>query len=239
MRACMTIVTFLGFVLPAVLVGVIGGCPGPGPTADGNNPVVNPADFVAQVDNPLFPLTAGTKYVYQNKSPDSTEDIDVTVLSETKTILGVTCTVVHDQVTVGGDLTEDTFDWYAQDRDGAVWYFGEDTKTLDKGVVVSTEGSWEAGVDGALPGIIMEANPQVGDSYRQEFLAGVAEDQAEVVGLAESATVPFGTFDNCLKTRETTPLEAQLVEFKFYTPGVGLVLTLEGGAREELLSVTP
>lgn len=142
-------------------------------------------------------------------------------------------------MTTNGELTEDTFDWYAQHRDGTVWYFGEDTKTYDKGVVVSTEGSWEAGVNGAQPGIIMEAHPQVGDSYRQESLAGAAEDQAEVVGLAESATVPFGTFDNCLKTRETTPLEPQLVEFKFYAAGVGNILTTEGDTREELLSVTP
>lgn len=239
MRACATIQRFLGLVAPAVLVGVIGGCSGPGPTSDANNPVINPADFVAQVDNPLFPLTPGTKYVYQKTSPDATEDIEITVLSETKTILGVTCTVVHDQVASDGALSEDTFDWYAQHRDGTVWYFGEDTKTYEQGVVVSTEGSWEAGVDGAQPGIIMEAQPQVGDSYRQEYLAGVAEDQAEIVSLAESATVPYGTFADCLQTRDTTPLDPQVLEYKFYAPGVGNVLTTEGDTREELLTVTP
>ncbi|MBD3307782.1 hypothetical protein GF339_15230 [candidate division KSB3 bacterium] len=152
----------------------------------------------------------------------------------------MTCTVVREREWVDGELEEDTLDWFAQDVDGNVWYFGEDSKEIDEGVVVSTEGSWEAGVDGAQPGILMKGTPQIGDTYRQEYYFGEAEDMASVVSLNASVTVPFGTFTNCLQTEEWTPLEPGVTEYKYYAPGVGLLLEeqVEGGdARVELVEI--
>lgn len=202
---------------------------------------IDPADFVDRVDNRYFPLTPGTTFVYEGETEDGTVRIEDYVTHETKQILGVTCVVVRNRVIENGDLVEETFDWYAQDKDGNVWYFGEDAKEYEAGVVVSTEGSWEAGVDGAMPGIIMEANPQVGDFYRQEYYKGEAEDMAEVLSLTESASVIYGSFDNLLMTREWTPLEPGVVEHDYYAPGVGLILEVmvEGGSeRVELVEIT-
>jgi len=204
------------------------------------DPVINPADFVAQIDNQYLPLTPGTTFVYEGETEDGKERIEVSVTHETKEILGVTCTVVSDKVWVDGELAEDTLDWFAQDKDGNVWYFGEDSKEYEDGKVVSTEGSWEAGVDGAKPGIIMKANPQVGDAYRQEYYEDEAEDMAEVLSLNESVSVAYGSFENCLKTQEWTPLEPDIVENKYYAPGVGVILELavEGESeRVELVEV--
>ena len=204
------------------------------------DPVINPADFVAQIDNQYLPLTPGTTFLYEGETEDGKERIEVEVTHETKEILGVTCTVVSDKVWVDGELAEDTLDWFAQDKDGNVWYFGEDSKEYEDGRVVSTEGSWEAGVDGAKPGIIMKANPQVGDAYRQEYYEDEAEDMAEVLSLNESVSVAYGSFENCLKTQEWTPLEPDIVENKYYAPGVGVILELavEGESeRVELVEV--
>ena len=201
------------------------------------NPSINPADFVAGVDNALFPLVLGTRYVYQGGE----ETIEVTVTNDTKQILGVTTIVVRDVVSVGGEIIEDTYDWYAQDKAGNVWYFGEDTKEYEDGQLVSMEGSWEAGVDGAKPGIVMHATqPTIGVPYRQEYYACEAEDMAEVVSLNESVTVPYGSFDHCLQTRDFTPLEPGVSEYKYYALGVGLVLEVDvqSGARTELIEVT-
>jgi hypothetical protein len=206
----------------------------PDPTYD---PSINPVDFVAGVDNLLFPLVPGTRYVYQGGE----ETTEVTVTNNTKQILGVTTIVVRDVVSVGGEIIEDTYDWYAQDKAGNVWYFGEDTKEYEGSQLVSTEGSWEAGVDGAKPGIIMHATqPAIGVPYRQEYYACEAEDMAEVVSLNKSVTVPYGSFDNCLQTRDFTPLEPDVSEYKYYAPGVGLVLevAVQSGARTELIEVT-
>ena len=203
-------------------------------------PVINPADFVAQIDNQYLPLTPGTTMIYEGESEDGSERIEVEVTQDTKEILGVTCTIVRDRVWVDGELEEDTFDWFAQDKDGNVWYFGEDSKEYEDGVVTSTEGSWESGVDGAKPGILMKANPQVGDAYRQEYYEDEAEDLAEVLSLNESASVAYGDFENCLKTQEWTPLEPDVVEEKYYAPGFGVVLevAVKGGSeRIELVEV--
>jgi len=210
------------------------------PGAQGASAVVvpfDPANFVGAVDNPFFPLVRGTVLTYF----DGTETDHVEVVNGNKKILGVAVTVVHDAVSVGGSLVEDTFDWYAQDRQGNVWYFGEDTKELDHGVVVSTQGSWEAGVNGARPGIIMLGSSHVGDSYFQEDAPGVGADQAKVVSLDETVTVPAGTFTGCLETTETTRLEPGVHEYKFYAPGVGVVLELTpkgGRGRVELTGIT-
>jgi hypothetical protein len=150
--------------------------------------------------------------------------------------MGVKCREIADKVYVDGFLEEDTLDWFAQDELGNVWYFGEDTRELDQaGNVVSTEGSWEAGVDGALPGILMEARPRVGDTYRQEFYPGVAEDMATVLALNKTVKVPFGTFRDCLQTKEFTPLEPGQFESKYYAYGVGFIRSvLVKGGKEEL-----
>lgn len=209
----------------------------------GDEPVeLDPADFTGPVDNPYWPMAPGSRWVYTETDPDGTElVVEVNVTDETKTILGIDAVVVHDVVTENGEVKEDTLDWYAQDDDGNVWYLGEDTKEYEGGEVVSTEGSWEAGVDGAQPGIIMPAHPVVGLAYRQEYYEGVAEDAAEVLSLDEHVEVPYGTFDDVLMTKDYTPLEPDLVEHKFYAQGVGPVLTeiVSGGTgREELVEFT-
>ena len=193
---------------------------------------------VSSIDNPLLPLKPGTVFVYETVGEDETERIEVRVTHETKVVMGVTCTVVRDTVTVEGKVIEDTYDWFAQDKEGNVWYFGEDSKAYKGGKLVGTGGSWEAGVNGAKPGIIMKGKPAKGDKYYQEYAVGEAEDEAEVVSLSESAKAPYGSFTDCLKTKEFTALEPGAVEYKFYAPGIGLVLTLEGKAREELVSIT-
>jgi hypothetical protein len=206
---------------------------------------IDPSNFVSKVDNPFFPLTPGTTFFYEEKEngvPAGSNTVFVT--HDTKKILDVDTIVVHDQVfDENGKLVEDTFDWFAQDKDGNVWYFGEDSKELDPetGEVISTEGSWEAGVDGAEPGIIMEANPQVGDRYHQEEARGVAEDQARELSLDESACVPYGCFDNLLLTKEWSRLEPGVVEHKYYAKGVGFILgvMVKGGdERTELVNIT-
>jgi hypothetical protein len=151
---------------------------------------------------------------------------------DTKAILGVTSVVVHDTVSNDGTVTEDTFDWYARDREGNVWYFGGDTKEFENGVVLSGEGSWEAGVDGAKAGIIMKARPRAGVAYRQEYYRGHAEDFARVLGKSESVTAPAGTYHDVVKTKEFTPLEPKLLEHKYYARGVGVVreVTVKGGS---------
>jgi hypothetical protein len=204
------------------------------------SPSVEPARFTSQVDNPFLPLVPGTRWVYEGDTEDGRERIVVEVTGETRRIMGVDCVVVRDTVTLDGEVTEDTFDWYAQDDAGAVWYFGEDTTAFEDGVP-SKEGSWEAGVDGAEPGIAMEADPQVGDAYRQEYLAGEAEDHGEVLSLDEHAAVPFGTFDHVLMTEDTTPLEPDVVEHKYYARGIGVVLEVDvagGSERVELVELT-
>jgi hypothetical protein len=191
------------------------------------------------VDNPYFTLTPGTTFTYEGETEDGTEKNIVIVTDETKEILGIKATVVWDRVWLDEELIEETFDWYAQDKEGNVWYLGEDSKEYENGEVVSTEGSWEAGVDGAKPGIIMEADPQVGDSYKQEYYVGHAEDQAEVVSLNEEVTVPFGTFTNCLQTSDSTPLEPTTGdEDKYYCTDVGgvvLEVAIDSGERSELV----
>ena len=203
-------------------------------------PTIDPENFVARIDNPLLPFRPGAKWIYE--STDGVERIEVEVLEETRQILGISATIVRDRVWEDGELVEDTLDWYAQDTDGNVWYLGEESKDYENDVVVSTAGSWEAGVDGAYPGIIMQANPEVGQSYRQEYYVGEAEDLAEVVRLNDTATVPFGTFKNLLVIQEWAPLDPEVVEEKFYASGVGLVLEVKtqgDTGRVELISFTP
>jgi len=205
------------------------------------NPIIDPANFVSGIDNPYFPLTPGTTFTYEAETADGLETDVVSVTHDTKVILGVTCTVVTDQSTLDGVIEEDTLDWYAQDKEGNVWYFGEFTTQFENGVPVGHVGSWEAGVDGAKPGIVMLADPQPGASYRQEFLEGVAEDMAKVLRLNARVSVAYGDFENCLETKEWSPLEPGAIEHKFYARGVGLVLISElkgKTVRVELVGIT-
>ena len=200
----------------------------------------DPGDFVDTIDNPYLAYSPGKVFRYQAETEEGLETTVVEVTHRKKTILGVATTVVHDQVFLDGELIEDTFDWFAQDSDGNVWYFGEDSKEILNGQVVSTEGSWEAGVDGAMPGIIMLAEPENGMKYQQELAEGVAEDMARVVDLTAVVEVEFGSFEGCLKTLEWTPLEPGAREYKYYAPGVGLVLAAETGGqgtRTELTAI--
>jgi hypothetical protein len=201
-----------------------------------------PANFTTVIDNPWWPMAVGSKWSYTETDAEGTvAKVEVTVTADTKEIMGVTTVVVHDVLTEDGTTVEDTFDWYAQDLDGNIWYFGEDTKEFtDNGV--DTAGSWEAGVDGALPGVIVPAAPAVGMTYRQEYLAGEAEDQATVLSLDEQAQVPAGDYQGLLLTKEFTPVEPDVLEYKWYAQGVGQVLaiTVSGGSdREELDKYTP
>jgi len=215
--------------------------PTPTPTEETYNPIIDPNNFVARIDNQYYSLTPGTTFIYRGETEDGIEKNEVYVTPQTREVLGVTCIVVRDRVWDEDDeLVEETYDWYAQDKDGNVWYFGEDSKEYENGVVVSTEGSWEAGVGGAEPRIIMKANQRVGDSYHQEYYKGEAEDMVEVVSLGETASVPYGSFTDCLKTKEWTPLEPDIVANKYYAPGIGFVLEImvKGGSeRVELIDI--
>jgi hypothetical protein len=231
-------------VLGALPLGVATAatCPIPLPQ-DGDPVTLDPADFAGPIDNPYLPWPVGAQWVTRESDPKgNAQTVTVTVTSRTRQILGIAATVVHDKVTDHGELVENTFDWYAQDSCGNVWYLGENTKEYEHGIVVSTEGSWEAGVDGAQPGIAMTADPQVGQSYRQEFLAGVAEDAAAVLSIGEQAEVPYGHFDDVVLIKESTPADPDSLEYKLYARGIGVVLAIAvsgGSDREELLSFTP
>lgn len=204
------------------------------------NPSITPADFVARIDNPYLSFLPGARWVYE--SEDGSERIEVQVLAETRTVLGITATIVRDTVTEDGELVEDTYDWYAQDKDGNVWYLGEDSTEFKDGKPESTAGSWEAGVDGAKPGIAMLAKPSVGKSYRQEYYAGEAEDLANIVEVDAAETTTFRKFDDLIVIREWTPLEPGVIEHKYYAAGIGCVLEIKvtgESGRVELTSFEP
>lgn len=206
------------------------------------DPVINSANFldkngIIANPNPYFPLVPGTK-VYEGNG----ETITVTVTDNTKEILGVTCIVVTDIVEKNGVVIEDTVDWYAQDIYGNVWYFGEISQEFDNSELVSLEGSWKAGVDGAKPGILMRANPQAGDVYRQEFSLGNAEDMAEVLSVTGSATASAAFCNgNCVITKDWTPMDPDVIENKYYAPNVGLILEVnpDTGDKVELVDIIP
>jgi hypothetical protein len=191
------------------------------------DPTIDPANFTTTIDNPYFPLKPGTTYIYEGPTTQGFIHTEFAVTPNTKLIDGVTCVEVHDQVFTDGELTEDTLDWFAQDKGGNVWYFGEDSDELIHGRVSSIGGSWQGGVNGASPGIVMEAHPKVGDFYRQEFLLNNAEDTAGVLDLNQTVTVPAGTFHHCLETEEITGLEPGALEHKFYVAGIGNVQTID------------
>jgi hypothetical protein len=239
----------------AVFAGLaLAGCteptiPDPNSTTDtpkGTFAVSPPAGtFVPHSDNPYFPLVPGTTFHYESQTDEGLETQDFMVTSDTKLIQGITTLVVEDIVRLDGVIIEHTFDWFAQNVEtGDVWYFGEDSRQFDPvtGRLIGREGSWQAGRKNAQAGIIMWGDPaaHVGETYREEFAPGVAEDMARVVSLSAKARVPYGSFSECLKTENFTPLEPDLREEKYYCPGVGLVLevNLTDKERNELVNIT-
>ena len=240
LASIVAVMMFLGFSMGVVQAGLCE-LPDFASATFSNSTVIN---------NPYFPLIPGTTFVYE-PLPNEDNVVDtVEVTFNTKWItvgeMEVECRVVHDFETVNDVLSEDTLDWYAQDDAGNVWYCGEDTKELDPdGNVISTAGSWEAGVDGALPGYIMpaEVNLKPGTCYQQEFYEDVAEDEAKVMRLNAKADLENGdSYEDCLETKEWSPLELGAIEQKIYGRDVGLVLNFEHQGkrvRNELISVSP
>jgi hypothetical protein len=210
-------ITLLSVIIGSVLVLVAGCTSSSSQKAKAYTPHINPAEFTTTIDNEYFPMKPGTTFLYEGKG----EHGEMRVTHDTKKVMSVECVVVEDKEWEGNQLIERTYDWFAQDNKGTVWYFGEDTKEYENGKVVSTKGSWEAGVDGAKAGIIMQADPKVGQSYRQEYYPGEAMDMARVLSFEASVRVPYGSFDHVLETKEWTPLQPGFFEKKYYVRGVG------------------
>lgn len=211
------------------------GCSGDDPLGPQDYDPDIPTQWSASVTNPFFPLAPGSHRVYE--SDDGAEMVVIDVLAAPRDVNGVSATVVHDRVFEAGELVEETFDWYAEDADGNVWYLGEDSREIEDGQVVSTTGSWEWGVDGALPGIYMWAAPvdHLGEEYRQEYAAGVAEDWGKVVEVGRDVSVPAGDFAGCVHTEDWNGLDSGPRENKYYCSGIGPTLEVEpGGTRVEL-----
>ena len=222
----------------AVIAGLIACGNSLGP--DSTPPV--PTSLQPAVTNSFFPLVPGTTQVFHTQTSAGLELDSVTVLTNTKVINGFDATEVHDRVYIADTLQEDTYDWFAQDSAGNVWYLGEDTKQYEHGVQVGTEGTWQWGVHGALPGIIMwgDTTGMSDKLYRQEFDRGNAQDVGRIVALNQSVTVPFGTFTGCIKTEEWSTLESGPHDHKYYCAQLGTVLEVGGsGERTELISVSP
>ena len=201
---------------------------------------LTPADFVDVIDNPYFPLPAGAKWEYEIREGNGSKQKDtLEVLKETRNVNGVQATVVRDMVSTGDQIVEDTFDWFAQDKYGNVWYVGESVDNYVGGVLVGHKGSWEWGVDGALPGIIMWADPSahLNEEYRQEYYLGQAEDMGQVLSVNESVTVPFGSFDQVVKTLDFSKLETNAKEQKFYAAGIGLIKEMDLNSNEEVVLI--
>jgi hypothetical protein len=229
-------------LLLAVALGALGGCGTSRDLPQGDDPVTLDGDKVGpDVTNEWFPLKPGTRWTYrETDAAGQASEVTVTATPATRRIAdGVRARVVRDTVRTHGVVVEDTFDWYAQDAEGNVWYLGENTAEFDHGRLASREGSFEAGVDGALPGIIMPARPEAGLKYRQEYYRGHAEDNGEVLGLHRHATVPLAAYSGLLETKDTNSLEPTAVEHKFFAVGIGAVLTIDTGegSREELLRI--
>lgn len=227
----------------AILAGAPTGCSGSSSQGADEYDLDIPTSWAGSVTNPFFTLVPGTTYEYEAATDEGRETIVVEVLAQRKTIMGVEATIVRDRVYVDGALIEDTFDWFAQDAQGHVWYLGEDVANYENGVLVDHNGSFEWGVDGALPGIIMRANPaaDLGEEYRQEYYEGEAEDYGKVVALNQSVSVPHGNFTGCIKTEDWNALEPGILENKYYCPGIGMTLEVKvrgGNERVELIRVT-
>jgi hypothetical protein len=228
--------TAITTALIAAVAALLFAAPGLADELPPYNPVIDPANFAVEITNPYFPLKSGTVYIYEGNRDGAPRHAQMSVTAETKVIMGATCTVVRDVSSTDTEMVEKTVDWYAQDKQGNVWYFGEDTAEYANGKVTSTAGTWMAGVDGALPGIVLPASPKAGDGYRQEYRPGVAEDYAEVVQLNATYEGPTGKYTNVLVTEDTDLLDKAKLEHKYYGPGVGFLGSdgLVNGHRETL-----
>jgi hypothetical protein len=209
----------------AMAVGCVAGLAGGSPAAAGDG-VPDPSSFTTTIDNPYYPLPPGQLLVYRGVRDGKRQVDRVLVLDRIKVVNGIDAVVVRDVARNGaGGLIEKTFDWFAQDDQGNVWYLGEDTAEYDEnGHVISTEGSWTYGVDGAVAGIVMEASPAPPDAYRQEYYAGHAEDMAWVLETGMTVHVAYGRLHHVLRTMEWARIEPRVVDMKFYAPGIGIVL---------------
>jgi hypothetical protein len=212
----------------------------------GDAPVdLDPADFTADIDNVYWPMEPGSRWTLREIDEEGSEvQVVITVSTETKEIAnGITARIVRDTVTQDGELIEDTFDWYAQAADGTIWYLGESTAEFENGEISTTAGSFEAGVDGALPGVIMPGEPVDGMRYRQEYYEGEAEDKAAIITVGEEMVqVPAGLFDEIVMTRDLVPTEPKVQELKFFARDVGPVLSMPtdgDGGRASLVSYEP
>ncbi len=239
-RVTQSIYVFLGIMLFSFFLSVQDAHAALGPAKD-YKPVINPSDFSTSITNKYFSLPVGLKAESKGETEDGTETIEITVPGDTKMLMGVTTLVYRDRVWLDGELVEDTKDYLAQDKEGNVWYFGEDVKNYENGKFKDNHGSWLAGVDGALPGIWMEANPKVGDEYRQEYYKGEAEDTGKVISVSKTVSVPAGKFTDCLQTLDQNPLEPRSTdEYKYFCPqvkGFALETDIEGGERIELVKM--
>ena len=227
---------------PAVDSPPASALPGPKLPAGAEPVSLDPANFTADITNPYWPMKPGTRWIYRGiEEGESPQDIVTVATASTKKLAnGITARVVRDTARSAGQIVEDTVDWYAQDSEGNVWYMGEQTAEFENGKVVSRAGSWEAGKDGAMPGIMIPAQPQVGQRYRQEYKKGDAEDNGEVLAMNNLVGVKAGQYRRTLVTMDSSTLEPDVVEFKFYAPNVGPLLALDiagGAAREELVKI--
>ncbi len=214
--------------------------PGPYDLPHGSETVdLDPAEFTTDIDNPYWPMTPGNRWVFTETAPDGTrQHIDIVVTRRTRMISGIEARVVHDVATEHGELVENTYDWYAQDSGGTIWYLGEFTREYEDGEVVSTAGSFEHGADGAQAGVAVPAKPTPGCSYRQEYSAGVAEDRGRTLTTKDDIKVRGVRYRDVLSTSDRTPLEPFVLEHKFYASGVGPVEAVEvspGASREVLV----
>jgi hypothetical protein len=228
---------------PPVVDSPVASPSAPAQLPTGADPVnLNPSDFSADITNPYWPMKPGTRWIYRGvEQGESPQDIVIVATATTKQLAnGITARVVRDTARSEGQIVEDTVDWYAQDSAGNVWYMGEQTAEFENGKIVSRAGSWEAGKDGALPGIMIPAQPKVGQKYRQEYKKGEAEDNGEVLATSNMVEVKAGRYEGSLVTMDTSTIEPDVVEFKFYAPNVGPLLALDvsgGAAREELVKI--
>jgi hypothetical protein len=202
------------------------------------DPEIDPENFSTVIDNPFLPFPVGATWIYESVTDEGLETIVVTVLEETREIEGVECVSVQDTVSLNGEFVEDTTDWYAQDDEGNVWYFGEISFNYEDGWVENIDGSWLTGLDGAKPGIVMLGDPSPGTTYRQEWLLGDAEDAATVIDDDATAVIGLGTFTGCVKTEDFLPPEPDALENKFYAEGIGFIHETKAGSDEtvELIS---
>ena len=202
------------------------------------NPVIDPANFSTTITNKYFALPVGRQMTYEKQTADGMETIHLEIETNTQTIMGVKTITYRDKVYVEGELVEDTRDYLAQDKDGNVWYFGEKVDNYENGKLKDHEGSWIAGVDEAKPGIWIKANHRVGDSYRQEYYSGKAEDMREVVAVDQTVTTKLATYTGCVKMYDWTPLDPLSREYKYYCPEVSALVVIENletGEKAELI----